>query len=402
MKYVILQADGMPDHPLPELGNKTPLEVARTPNLDKIAKTAEKFGMVKTIPEGLPPGSDVGNLTVLGYDPNVYYTGRSPLEAASIGVQLKETDVALRCNLVTIKEYNGKNIMEDYSAGHISTEEAKEIVSDLRKELKGDNLKLFPGVSYRHLLVWSNGNKDIKTTPPHDISGKQIEQYLPRGEGTDKLNDIMEKSKLILKTHPVNKKRRAEGKNPANSIWLWGQGVAPTMPTFKELYGITGSVISAVDLVKGIGRYAGLEVIEVPGATGYLDTNYEGKVNYALNSLNGVDLTMIHIEATDETGHVGKVELKIQAIEDFDTRVVGPILEGIKNFNDYKILIMSDHPTPIDIRTHVNEPVPFAIYNSNDESIKDESFLYTERIASNTHIYLHEGWRLMSVLLENN
>jgi len=402
MKYVILQADGMPDHPLPELGNKTPLEVARTPNLDKIAKTAEKFGMVKTIPEGLPPGSDVGNLTVLGYDPNVYYTGRSPLEAASIGVQLKETDVALRCNLVTIKEYNGKNIMEDYSAGHISTEEAKEIVSDLRKELKGDNLKLFPGVSYRHLLVWSNGNKDIKTTPPHDISGKQIEQYLPRGEGTDKLNDIMEKSKLILKTHPVNKKRRAEGKNPANSIWLWGQGVAPTMPTFKELYGITGSVISAVDLVKGIGRYAGLEVIEVPGATGYLDTNYEGKVNYALNSLNGVDLTMIHIEATDETGHVGKVELKIQAIEDFDTRVVGPILEGIKHFNDYKILIMSDHPTPIDIRTHVNEPVPFAIYNSNDESIKDESFLYTERIASNTHIYLHEGWRLMSVLLENN
>jgi len=402
MKYVILQADGMPDHRLPELGNKTPLEVARTPNLDKIAKTAVQFGMVRTIPEGLPPGSDVGNLTVLGYDPSVYYTGRSPLEAASIGVQLKETDVALRCNLVTLRKYNGKTVMEDYSAGHISTEEAKELIIDLRKELEAENLKLFPGVGYRHLLVWNHGNKNIKTTPPHDISGKEIDQYIPRGEGTDKLNDIIEKSELILNNHPVNKKRIGEGKNPATSIWLWGQGVAPKMPTFRELHGIRGSVISAVDLVKGIGHYAGLEVIDVPGATGYLDTNYEGKVKYALNSLNDVDLTMIHIEATDETGHLGKAELKIQAIEDLDNLVVGPILEGIKNFKDYKILVMSDHPTPIDLRTHVNEPVPFAIYSSNDESIKDESLSYTETIASNTKVYLDKGWKLISVLLENN
>jgi len=305
MKYVILQGDGMPDHLLPELGGKTPLEVANTPNLDKIAKCAIKFGMVKTIPDPLPPGSDVGNLTVLGYDPMIYYTGRSPLEAASMGVSLGTTDVTLRCNLVTLADEGGSTIMEDYSAGHITTEEAKEIILDLKGELDQENLTLHPGVSYRHLLVWSGGNKDVLTTPPHDISGKDIATYFPSGEGSQKLTELIEKSREILKDHPVNKKRVQEGKNPATSIWLWGQGVAPTMPTFKELYGLTGSVISAVDLVKGIGKYAGLDVIDVPGATGYLDTNYEGKVDYALNSLEEVDLTMIHIESTDETGHMG-------------------------------------------------------------------------------------------------
>jgi len=399
MKYVILQGDGMPDHKLPELGGKTPLEVANTPNLDKIAKSAMKFGMVKTIPDPLPPGSDVGNLTVLGYDPMVYYSGRSSLEAASIGVQLNKTDVTLRCNLVTITNDNGTPIMEDYSAGHISTEEAHELINDLKKELEEDNIKFYPGVSYRHLIVWSGGNKDISTTPPHDISGKETTPHIPTGEGTDKLNELIEKSQEILKNHPVNRRRIKEGKNPASSIWLWGEGVAPSMPSFQELYGLSGSVISAVDLVKGIGHYAKLEVIDVPGATGYLDTNYEGKVEYALDSLDRVDMTMIHIESTDETGHIGKADLKIQAIEDFDARVVGPVLEGIKRFGDYKILVMSDHPTPIDIRTHINEPVPFAIYSSEDQSVKNDSFVYTEDCASSSDIYVHDGWKLVSMLI---
>ncbi len=401
MKYVILQGDGMPDHLLPELGGKTPLEVANTPNLDKIAKCATTFGMVKTIPDPLPPGSDVGNLTVLGYDPMVYYTGRSPLEAASMGVELGATDVTLRCNLVTLASENGSTIMEDYSAGHISTEEAKELILDLKAELEEENLTLHPGVSYRHLLVWSGGNKDINTTPPHDISGKDIATHLPSGEGSQKLIELIEKSRRILKDHPVNKKRIEEGKNPATSIWLWGQGVAPSMPSFKELYGLTGSVISAVDLVKGIGKYAGLRVIDVPGATGYLDTNYEGKVDYALNSLEEVDLTMIHIESTDETGHMGDAKLKIQAIEDFDGRVVGRVLDGIKRFGDYRILVMSDHPTPIDIRTHINEPVPFAIYSSSDESVKNDSFVYTEKSASGSDVYVNEGYKLVSMLIGN-
>ena len=382
MKYVILQGDGMPDHKLPELDSKTPLEAANTPNLDMIAKHAQMFGMVKTIPDPLPPGSDVGNLTVLGYDPMIYYTGRSPLEAASIGVSLNQGDVTLRCNLVTLEDKDGSTIMEDYSAGHISSEEASEIVSTLQKELDLQGLALHPGVSYRHLLVWPDGNTEIDTTPPHDISGKGVEPYYPSGEGADKLKALIEQSREILKEHPVNKKRIEEGHNPANSIWLWGQGTAPKMPTFKELYGLTGSVISAVDLVKGIGIYAGLDVIDVPGATGYLDTNYEGKVDYALDSLERVDLTMIHIESTDETGHVGKAELKIQAIEDFDGRVVGRVLEGIKRFGDWRILVMSDHPTPIDLRTHVNEPVPFAIYGTEDLTLKNDSFVYTEDSAS--------------------
>lgn len=401
MKYVILQGDGMPDHLLPELDGRTPLEVANTPNLDKIAKGATKFGMVKTIPDPLPPGSDVGNLTVLGYDPMIYYTGRSPLEAASMGVQLGTSDVTLRCNLVTLASENGSTVMEDYSAGHISTEEAKELILDLKNELEEDNLKLHPGVSYRHLLVWTGGNKDIETTPPHDISGKDIETHMPSGEGSQKLNELILKSREILKDHPVNKKRVEEGKNPASSIWLWGQGVAPTMPTFKELYGLTGSVISAVDLVKGIGKYAGLDVIDVPGATGYLDTNYEGKVDYALASLDEVDMTMIHIESTDETGHMGDAKLKIQAIEDFDGRVVGRVLDGIKRFGDYKILVMSDHPTPIDIRTHINEPVPFAIYNSADESVKNDAHVYTEKSASESDVYVSEGYKLVSMLIED-
>ncbi len=400
MKYVILQGDGMPDHPLDELRGKTPLEAANTPNLDRIARSAIRFGTAKTIPEPLPPGSDVGNLAVLGYDPMLYYTGRSPLEAASMRVDLNWDDVALRCNLVTLSYQDGKEIMQDYSAGHITTGEARELLLDLKKELEEQDLKFHPGVSYRHLVIWSGGNKSIKTTPPHDISGKEINPYLPTGEGAQRLNGLIEKSREILEGHPVNKRRLEEGKSPATSIWLWGQGVAPSMPSFEELYGMSGSVVSAVDLVKGIGRYAGLSVIDVPGATGYLDTNYEGKVEYALDSLNEVDITMIHIESTDETGHVGDANLKIQAIEDFDGRVVKHVLESMGRFGDYKILVTSDHPTPIDVRTHVNEPVPFAIYSSLDESVKNDSLTYSEKSAAESGIYIHDGWKLISLLKE--
>ncbi len=400
MKYVILQGDGMPDHKLPELGNKTPLEAADTPNLDFIAKRAATFGMAKTIPAGLPPGSDVGNLAVLGYDPTVYYTGRSPLEAASIGVKLKPGDVTLRCNLVTLADEEGNTVMADYSAGHISSEEAEKLIEAIKNELDQEGLIFHPGISYRHLLVWSGGNKDVVTTPPHDISGKAIDPHIPVGEGSDQLNELLKKSREILKDHPVNKKRIERGENPATSIWLWGQGTAPRMPTLEELYGITGSVISAVDLVKGIGHYAKMDVIDVPGATGYLDTNYEGKVDYAIESLNNCDLTMIHIESTDETGHVGKAELKVQAVEDFDKRVVGRVLEKIKQFNDYRILVMSDHPTPIDIRTHTSDPVPFAILDSSDESVKNENNLYTEDSAGVSETFIDDGWKLMGMLLK--
>jgi 2,3-bisphosphoglycerate-independent phosphoglycerate mutase len=399
MKIVIFQGDGMPDHPIAELGNKTPLEVARTPNMDELARRSI-FGLVKTIPDGLPPGSDVGNLSVLGYDPKLYYTGRSPLEAASIGVEIGDTDIAFRCNLVTLRDLDGKTIMEDYSAGHISTEEAREIILDIRKELEDDDVKFYPGVSYRHLMVWHGGIDGMKTTPPHDISGREITPYLPNGKGADRLNCLIEKSRELLKNHPINHKRIREGKSPATSIWLWGQGKAPRMPKFKELYGIEGAVISAVDLVKGIGVYAGLRVINVPGATGYLDTNYEGKVEYALRVLDEVDLVMIHIEATDETGHEGKADLKIRAIEDFDSRVIGPMLEEMKKFKDYKVLLLSDHPTPIEIKTHVNEPVPFAIFNSKDSGIKDSSRVFSEKSASNTGVFVDEGWKLMGMVLD--
>ena len=389
----------MPDHKLAELEGRTPLEAAETPNLDAIAKRAGIFGTAKTIPDTLPPGSDVGNLAVLGYDPTKYYTGRSPLEAASIGVPLGETDVTVRCNLVTLAERDGRTVMEDYSAGHITDDDAAAIIEDLKKEIDGEEFSLSQGVSYRHLLLWRGGNSAISTTPPHDISGKETAPRFPSGEGAEKLVGLMERSRGILKDHPVNRRRRAEGKNTADSIWLWGEGTKPDMPSLRELYGITGSVVSAVDLVKGIGIFAGMEVIEVPGATGYLDTNYAGKVSGALESLDRVDLAMIHIEATDETGHVGDAALKIRAIEDFDRKVVGPALAGMERFREYRVLVLSDHPTPVDIRTHSREPVPFAMLDSGNLSVKDDSLVYTEDCAASGGVFFEEGWRLMGTLV---
>jgi len=399
MKIVILQGDGMPDHPIEALGGKTPLEVAQTPNMHKIARGGT-LGLVKTIPDGLPPGSDVGNLSILGYDPRIYYTGRSPLEAASIGVKLAPEDVAFRCNLVTLKPYNGTFIMKDYSAGHISSEEAKKIILDLREELEEDDIKFYPGVSYRHLMVWKGGVDKMKTTPPHDISGKEISSYLPVGEEAEKLNLLMEKSREILKNHPINLDRLKRGESPATSIWLWGQGKAPNMPTFSELYGLRGAVISAVDLVKGVGVYAGFKIVEVPGVTGYLDTNYEGKAEYALRELEEVDLVFIHLEAPDEAGHTGNLKDKIQAIEDFDGRIIAPVLRGIKNFKNYKVLLLSDHPTPIKVRTHVSEAVPFAVFNSDKTGCSDEGLVFSERCAAQTGVYIDEGWTLIKTILE--
>ncbi len=398
MKIVILQGDGMPDHPIEELGGKTPLEVAKTPNMDELAKRGI-FGLVKTIPDGFPPGSDVGNLSILGYDPRIYYTGRSPLEAASIGVKLAPEDVAFRCNLVTLKLHNGTSIMEDYSAGHISSEEAKRIILDLRGELEDDYVKFYPGVSYRHLMVWKGGVDKMKTTPPHDISGKEITPYLPSGEDSEKLRALMEKSREVLKSHPVNLDRVKRGENPATSIWLWGQGRAPSMPTFSELYGLRGAVISAVDLVKGVGIYAGFKIVEVPGVTGYLDTNYEGKAEYALRELKEVDLVFIHLEAPDEAGHAGNLKDKVQAIEDFDGRIIAPVLRGIKKFKNYKVILLSDHPTPIEVRTHVSEAVPFAVFNSDKTGFSEEGLVFSERCAALTRVYIDEGWTLIRMLL---
>ncbi len=399
MKYLILQGDGMPDHKLPQLGAKTPLEAANTPNLDALARRAEVFGTAKTIPDSLPPGSDVGNLAVLGYDPERYYTGRSPLEAASIGIELGDDDVAVRCNLVTLGSKDGAEIMEDYSSGHITDEDAAEIIESLKKEFDGGEFLLSRGVSYRHLLLWRGGNPDINTTPPHDISGRETADRLPSGKGSEKLLALMRKSREILKDHPVNARRKAAKQNTADSIWLWGQGTRPEMPSLRQLYGITGSVTSAVDLVKGIGVFAGMKVMKVPGATGYLDTNYAGKVSAAIDSLSQVDLAMIHIEATDETGHIGDAELKIQAVEDFDSKVVGPAVSAMRRFGEYRILVLSDHPTPIDIRTHSREPVPFAIIDSAKKTPENDH-VYTESCAAETGVFVAQGWKLMEKLLK--
>jgi 2,3-bisphosphoglycerate-independent phosphoglycerate mutase len=354
MKYVVLLGDGMADHPIDSLGGKTPLQAAFKPNMDLVARQG-KNGLVRTVPEGMPPGSDVANLSVLGYDSHQYYSGRAPLEAAAMGVHLDDDDIAFRCNFVTV--VNG--IMEDYSAGHITSEEGQELIKSL-KPLMPEG-RIYPGVSYRNLLVLKAGAKAI-CTPPHDIMDRPISEYLPKGQDSALLRDLMEASRPVLAPHPISLRRAAEGKRPANMIWLWGQGRAPSMPTFGERFGLKGAMISAVDLLKGIGIYAGLEVINVSGATGTIDTNYEGKVRAALEALQRLDFVYLHIEAPDEAGHEGDVKLKVRAIELFDREVVGPMIRGLKESGqDWRIGLLPDHATPISLRTHTNEPVPFAV-----------------------------------------
>ena len=362
MKYAVLIGDGMADYPIDKLGGKTILQAARTPAMDYVASHG-KNGLAKTISDGFPPGSDVANMSILGYDPAVYYSGRAPLEAASMGVKLATDDVAFRCNLITIE--HGR--IKDYSAGHISNEEAKILIENLDMELSTEELSFYPGISYRHLLVARrNLGIDTECTPPHDITGEKFEEYLPAGKEGDFFSELIEKSMTVLEMHPVNLKRSEEGKNPASSIWVWGQGYAPKFTPFQELYGKTGAIISAVDLLKGIGIYAGLDVIEVQGATGYLDTNYEGKTSAAIEALKTKDLVFVHVEAPDETGHEGSIDKKLKAVEDFDSQIVAPMLRHAKASDEpFTILILPDHPTPISLKTHTRDPIPFAIYRTD-------------------------------------
>lgn len=401
MKYVIIIGDGMADHPIREIKGLTPLQVAYTPNMDRLS-AGSILGMVKTIPEGMPPGSDVANLSILGYDPAKFYSGRAPLEAASIGVKIKKADAVYRCNLVTLKFNRSKTraLMEDYSSGHISTEEADELIRDIDKNLGSDRLKFYTGVSYRHLMVWSKGISELECVPPHDILGKDISDYLPVGKGDDLLRQLMVDSVDILENHPINKKRMKHGKNPANSIWLWGQGRKPRIPTFKEKYSIKGSLVSAVDLTKGLGIYAGFEILKVPGITGYLDTNYKGKADAALKSLKKNDLVYVHVEAPDEAGHSGRYKDKVKAIEDFDKLVVGTIMKGMKNFKEYKILLMPDHATPIELRTHTDEPIPFVIFDSR-KKLKNKDIGFNEDILKRKDlVVIEKGYKLMDFLIK--
>lgn len=398
MKYVVLIGDGMTGRPLKELGNKTCLQKARTPNMDRLAGQSN-IGIAHTIPHGFHPGSDVANLSILGYDPVKYYTGRAPLEAASIGVKLDEDDVAFRCNLVTLGMSDA--VMDDYSSGHITTEEAGEILRSVSNKLESNEIKFYPGVSYRHLMVWKNGHARARCTPPHDILGKEIDGYLPAGEGGNVLRDLMKRSMEILKSHPVNLKRLKGGKKPASSIWLWGQGKKPQLPTFREKYGLKAALISAVDLTKGLGLCAGFEILNVPGVTGWIDTNYKGKAEYALNALNDVDFVYIHVESPDEAGHSGSYENKVKAIEDFDLLVVGPVLKGLEErFKEYRVLLMPDHATPITMRTHTDEPVPFTIFDSRNKK-NNEGATFDESLSERKGIMVfEEGYKLMDYFIK--
>ena len=397
-KYVILIGDGMADEPLEELDGRTPLEVARTPHMDALARRASEMGLVRTVPEGFEPGSDVANLAILGYDPHRYFTGRAPIEAAAMGVELGPEDVAIRCNLVTLEERGGRTVMADYSGGHIPTEEAHELIRHLKPVLEEDGrFELYPGVSYRHLLLWRGGLRlleGVRLTPPHAIPGEPAEPYLPQppeAEGARVLRELMTRSREVLIEREHNTR--------ANAIWLWGAGPRPEMPALQERFGIRGSVISAVDLVRGLGVLAGLKIIRVPGATGYLDTNYEGKAEAALRALReGDDFVYVHVEAPDEVSHEGSLEKKLRAIEDFDARVVGPIVEGLQEFEHWALLLLPDHPTPLKKRVHTSDPVPFArvrSWEAKEQLVRS----FSERAARETGVFVEEGYRLIERFL---
>ncbi len=397
MKVVLLVGDGMADAPLEALGGQTPLEAARTPHMDALAREGT-LGVASTIPEGYPAGSDVANLSVFGYDPRLCYTGRAPLEAAAMGVELGPEDVAYRLNLVSLLVGTGQVFMDDFSAGHITTSEAAEIVASLSGKLGDERFEFYPGVSYRHLLVWRGGREEARTTPPHDILGQPVTDYLPQGDGAAELLHLITGSQILLKDHPVNRARREAGRKEANSIWLWGQGRAPQMPSYRERFGLGGAVVSAVDLLKGIARLAGLEPLEVPGATGYLDTDYAGKVAAALGALEHDDFVGVHVEAPDEAGHEGSVAHKVQAIEDFDAQVVGPVRAALDARGaPYALLVMPDHPTPIALRTHTADPVPFALLGGPHRGVPGAGF--TEAAARATGVRVAAAHHLLEHIL---
>jgi 2,3-bisphosphoglycerate-independent phosphoglycerate mutase len=399
MKYAILLGDGMADDPLDELDGKTPLEYARTVNMDRMASEGT-LGLIDTIPPGFPPGSDVANLAVLGYDPGVCYTGRGPLEAANMGIVLSPRDVAFRCNLVTLGQ-GSDPVMEDFTAGHISSAEGKRIISDLEKEIGTGEYHFYPGVSYRHLMVWKEGAAELTATPPHDITGKASGLHLPAGPGSEQIKRLMQMSRDFLAVHPVNRERMDKGLNPANAIWLWGQGRAPRMEKITDRYHLRGGVISAVDLLNGIGIYAGLDILHVDGVTGYTDTNYLGKGEKALEALKGLDLVFVHVEAPDEMGHEGNIEGKIRAIENFDEKVVGTVLRGIGSLGPFRVAVLSDHPTPLRIKTHTADPSPVAVLSSKNAENQARGTCFGESAAKTTGNLISPGYGFMDLFVGN-
>lgn len=405
MKYIVILCDGMADEPVEMLGGKTPLQAALTPNMDRLAKKAQ-IGMVRTVPEGMAPGSDTANLSVIGYDPKKYYSGRSPLEALSIGAQMEDGDVSFRCNLVTLsetEEHYEDRIILDHSSGEIPTEEAAELIHALEEGLEkeglaGEDLAFYVGTSYRHLLIRRDG-EILELTAPHDILTKQIGEYLPEDK---KLREMMIRSYDILKDHPINQRRRAEGKNPANSAWFWGAGTRPALTSFEEKNGVKGAMISAVDLLKGIAVGAGMHNIIVEGANGGLHTNYSGKAAAAVKALteDGYDFVYVHIEAPDEMGHQGSAEDKIKAIESIDEKIIGPVAKALTDAGaDYRMLVLPDHPTPVRVRTHTSDPVPYMLYDSTKEVEGPDT--YDEKTGAESGKLLEEGYRLMEYFIQS-
>ena len=396
MKYVVVLCDGMADYPVPALGGKTPMMVAKKPHIDALAAKAE-VGLVRTVAPGLKPGSDVANMSVLGFDPHRFYTGRSPLEAASIGIDMKDSDVSLRTNLVTLSDKGepfADKVIEDYCADDISTEEARQLIEAVQAAFGGGKYDFYTGVSYRHCLIWHGGTTELgNMTPPHDITGKVIGPHLSTAETARPLLEMMEKSFDLLKDHPVNTARVAAGRRPANCIWLWGEGKRPALQPFEALYGIKGGMVSAVDLLKGIANCAGMEVAEVPGATGYIDTDFEGKAKAALDLLTRNDLVYVHFEAPDECGHRNEPENKVKAIEMIDSRVLPILEEGLEQYEDYKILLLPDHPTPIVTRTHASDPVPYLLYQKSAPKTGVDTI--NEETAKATGIYMENGPAMM-------
>lgn len=397
MKYIALVCDGMSDYPIQELSGRTPLEAAKTPNMDFIAKHG-RLGRVKTIPEGFIPGSDVAQISIFGYDPKKYYTGRAPLEAANLGIELEDDDVAFRCNLITVSG----DKLRDYSAGHISSKEAAILIKYVDEHLGTNRIKFYPGVSYRHLMVAKRGLdlhlEKLRCKPPHDITGQKLMENLPKGDSAETIVKLMEDSRELLTKHEINLVRIDLKENPANMIWLWGQGKRPNMPLFTDKYNLTGSVISAVDLIKGLGRLIGLEVVNVPGATGFYDTNYEGKAREAIKSLDKHDFVFVHVEAADEAGHNGDLREKITAIERFDQLVLGNILKSLKNKRNFRVLVLPDHSTPVSLKTHTRDVVPFGVFG---QDVIARGFLeYNEKEAAKSDFYFDKGHELMDYFIK--
>ncbi|MHB9133168.1 MAG: cofactor-independent phosphoglycerate mutase [Armatimonadota bacterium] len=392
MKYVLVVPDGMADEPIAELDGRTPMMVARTPNLDAIVREG-MIGRARTVPPGMPPGSDVAALSITGYNPAKYYTGRAPLEAASMEIDLGPRDVAYRCNLITT---DGEHII-DYSGGEITSEEGAELIGLINEKLGNSAIRFYPGVSYRNLMVWHGGTVDVGTTPPHDVMGQAIEPNMPRGDHEDFLRQLIWDSFELLNKHEINRRRVDEGKKPANMIWLWGQGYAPRLESFAVLHGVGGTMISAVDLLRGIGRLAGLRTPTVPGATGRIDTNWRGKALAARAALEDGDFVMVHVEAPDECGHQGDLEGKIRSIELTDREIIGPLWEAAKGYDSARILVLPDHYTPIALRTHVGKPVPFALSGTGIST--DEFDRVNEEIAEESPVMVEEGWTLIERLL---